>query len=49
MMNVGIIAVAGLETGDHGLVDIAEQHCETTRKYLVRGDGSASHEGIFRS
>jgi unsaturated chondroitin disaccharide hydrolase len=47
MMNVGIIAVAGLETGDHGLLDIAEQHCETTRKYLVRGDGSASHEGIF--
>ena len=47
MMNVGIIAVAGLETGDQGLVDVAEQHCETTRKYLVRGDGSASHEGIF--
>jgi unsaturated chondroitin disaccharide hydrolase len=47
MMNVGIIAVAGLETGDQGLVDVAEQHCETTRKYLIRGDGSTSHEGIF--
>jgi unsaturated chondroitin disaccharide hydrolase len=47
MMNVGIIAVAGLETGDRGLIDVAEQHCETTRKYLVRGDGSVSHEGIF--
>ena len=47
MMNVGIIAVAGLETGDQQLVDVAEQHCETTRKYLVRGDGSTSHEGIF--
>ena len=47
MMNVGIIAVAGLETGDQGLVDVTEQHCETTRKYLVRGDGSTSHEGIF--
>jgi unsaturated chondroitin disaccharide hydrolase len=47
MMNVGIIAVAGLETGDQGLLDVAEQHCETTRKYLVRGDGSVSHEGIF--
>ena len=47
MMNVGIIAVAGLETGDEHLLDVAEQHCETTRKYLVRGDGSASHEGIF--
>jgi unsaturated chondroitin disaccharide hydrolase len=47
MMNVGIIAVAGLQTDDQGLIDIAEQHCETTRKYLVRGDGSVSHEGIF--
>ena len=47
MMNVGIIAVAGLETGDQHLIDVAEQHSETTRKYLVRGDGSVSHEGIF--
>lgn len=47
MMNVGIIAVAGLETSDQGLLDVAGQHCETTRKYLVRGDGSVSHEGIF--
>jgi unsaturated chondroitin disaccharide hydrolase len=47
MMNVGIIAVAGLETGDQHLLDIAEAHCETTRKYLVRGDGSVSHEGIL--
>jgi unsaturated chondroitin disaccharide hydrolase len=46
-MNVGIIAVAGLETGDQELLDLAEQHCETTRRYLVRGDGSTSHEGIF--
>jgi unsaturated chondroitin disaccharide hydrolase len=47
MMNVGIIAVAGLEMDDQHLLDVAEQHCETTRKYLVRGDGSISHEGIF--
>jgi unsaturated chondroitin disaccharide hydrolase len=47
MMNVGIIAVAGLEAGDRDLVGLAEQHCQTTRKYLVRGDGSVSHEGIF--
>ena len=47
MMNVGIIALAGLETNDQQLLDVAEQHCETTRKYLVRGDGSTSHEGIF--
>jgi len=47
MMNVGILAVAGLETSDQHLLDVAEQHSETTRKYLVRGDGSVSHEGIF--
>jgi unsaturated chondroitin disaccharide hydrolase len=47
MMNVGIIAYAALETGDEKLLTIAEQHCETTRKYLVRGDGSVAHEGIF--
>ena len=47
MMNVGIIAVAGIETGDSELLAVADQHCETTRKYLVRGDGSVSHEGIF--
>jgi len=47
MMNVGIIAFAGLETGDQELLAVAEQHCETTRKRLVRGDGSVSHEGIF--
>jgi unsaturated chondroitin disaccharide hydrolase len=47
MMNVGIVAVAALETDDQRLLDVAEQHCETTRKYLVRGDGSTSHEGIF--
>jgi unsaturated chondroitin disaccharide hydrolase len=47
MMNVGIVAVAALETGDQSLLDVAEQHCRTTRKYLVRGDGSVSHEGIF--
>jgi unsaturated chondroitin disaccharide hydrolase len=47
LMNVGIVAVAGLETGDQQLLDVAERHCETTRKYMVRGDGSTSHEGIF--
>src|SRR4051794_36970352 len=47
MMNVGIIAYAALETGDDELLAIAQAHCDTTRKYLVRGDGSVSHEGIF--
>ncbi len=47
MMNVGIICYAGQQSGDGDLVRIANQHCLTTRRYLVRGDGSTSHEGIF--
>lgn len=51
MMNVGIIfyAAKGGSTGveDPDLLRIATQHCLTTRKYLVRGDGSTAHEGIF--
>ncbi|KAA3658529.1 MAG: glycosyl hydrolase [Chloroflexi bacterium] len=47
MMNVGIIFYAALQTNDDDLLRIANQHCLTTRRYLVRGDGSTSHEGIF--
>ena len=47
MMNVGIIFYAAQETGDEDLWRKALQHCLTTRRYLVRGDGSTSHEGIF--
>ena len=47
MMNVGIIFYAAQETRDADLLQVATQHCLTTRKYLVRGDGSTSHEGIF--
>jgi unsaturated chondroitin disaccharide hydrolase len=47
MMNVGIIFYAGRETGDKRLRDIAVRHCLTTRRNLVRGDGSTAHEGIF--
>ncbi len=47
MMNVGIIFFAAHETNDDNLWRIANQHCLTTRRYLVRGDGSASHEGMF--
>lgn len=47
MMNVGTIFHAGLETGDVHLLDIADRHCQTTRRTLVRGDGSTSHEAIF--
>lgn len=47
MMNVGIVFYAALQTGDRALWSKATQHCLTTRRYLVRGDGSTSHEGIF--
>jgi len=47
MMNVGLIFYAAQVTGEHNLWDIATQHCQTTRRYLVRGDGSTAHEGIF--
>jgi unsaturated chondroitin disaccharide hydrolase len=47
MMNVGIILYAGMKTNDENLHRIAVQHSLTTRRYLVRGDGSTSHEGIF--
>jgi unsaturated chondroitin disaccharide hydrolase len=47
MMNVGIIFYAALETGDPDLLRKANQHCMTTRRVLVRGDGSTAHEGIF--
>ena len=47
MMNVGIIFYAAQQTGDAKIWDIALQHCLTTRRTLVRGDGSAAHEGIF--
>ena len=47
MMNVGIIYYAARETGDRRLRDIALRHSLTTRRVLVRGDGSTAHEGIF--
>jgi unsaturated chondroitin disaccharide hydrolase len=47
MMNVGVIFYAGLKTGDERLLDVAHRHCLTTRRTLVRGDGSTSHEAIF--
>jgi unsaturated chondroitin disaccharide hydrolase len=47
MMNVGIIFYAARETGDKTLREIALRHSLTTRRYLVRGDGSTAHEGIF--
>ncbi len=47
MMNVGIIFHAAQQTHDPDLARIAYEHCLTTRRTLVRGDGSTSHEGIF--
>jgi unsaturated chondroitin disaccharide hydrolase len=47
MMNTGIIFYAALETGDERLMDVAMRHALTTRRVLVRGDGSTSHEGMF--
>ena len=47
MMNVGTIFNAGALIGDDHLLAIAHRHCETTRRCLVRGDGSTSHEALF--
>ncbi len=47
MMNVGLVFYAAHQTGDKRLREIAMQHCYTTRRVLVRGDGSTAHEGIF--
>jgi unsaturated chondroitin disaccharide hydrolase len=47
MMNVGIIFYAARRTGDEELWRVAMEHCLTTRRTLVRGDGSTAHEGIF--
>ncbi len=47
MMNVGIIFYAAREMQDAALHQVAMEHCLTTRRVLVRGDGSTAHEGIF--
>jgi unsaturated chondroitin disaccharide hydrolase len=49
MMNVGIIFYTALERGDGDLMDIAMRHTLTTRRVLVRGNGSTAHEGLFDS
>jgi unsaturated chondroitin disaccharide hydrolase len=49
MMNVGLIFYAARETGDRMLREIAVRHSLTTRRYLVRGDGSTAHEGLFNT
>ena len=47
MMNVGIIFYAAQQTEDPSLLQVAIDHCLTTRRFLVRGDASTSHEGLF--
>jgi unsaturated chondroitin disaccharide hydrolase len=47
MMNVGTLFHAAIETEDEHLFDIANRHCLTTRRTLVRGDGSTAHEALF--
>jgi len=47
MMNVGIIFYAAQQINDPEIYRKAKLHCLTSRRYLVRGDGSTSHEGIF--
>lgn len=47
MMNVGTVFRAGLQLEDPHLLTIAHSHCETTRRTLVRGDGSTAHEALF--
>lgn len=47
MMNIGIIYYAAHESDNLDLLRKVNEHCLTTRRYLVRGDGSTSHEGLF--
>jgi unsaturated chondroitin disaccharide hydrolase len=47
MMNVPIILYTAIETGDDALLKIASRHCATSRRFLVRGDGSTAHEAFF--
>jgi unsaturated chondroitin disaccharide hydrolase len=47
MMNVGIIFRAARYSGDQSLHDTALRHCATSRRFLLRGDGSTAHEGRF--
>lgn len=47
MMNVDVIYEAADIDGDPHLADIATAHTLTTRRHLVRGDGTTIHEGWF--
>ncbi len=47
MMNVGVVFRAARDLSDEHMLAIAHQHCRTTRRTLVRGDGSTAHEALF--
>ncbi len=47
MMNVPIIYFAARETGDAALREVADTHCRTTERVLVRANGGTAHEGLF--
>ena len=47
MMNIHMAFYAAQQTGDASLALAATEHCLTTRRHLIRGDGSASHEAMF--
>src|SRR6266404_206466 len=47
MLNVRVIFYAAGLAKDREMWEIALNHCLTTRRYLVRGDGSTSHEGVY--
>lgn len=47
MMNIHMALYAAQQTGRVELAEAAINHCLTTRRHLIRGDGSASHEAMF--
>ena len=49
MMNVPIIFYTAQQTGDQALRQVAEAHCRTTERTLVRPNGGTAHEGTFNT
>lgn len=47
MMNIDLLFYTAAQTNNENLMEIARRHCLTTRRHLVRGDGSTAHEGLF--
>ena len=47
MMNVGIIFRAAEYSDDPALAEVALRHARTSRRHLMRGDGSTLHEAWF--